>query len=560
MPAQDVVIITGSSGFIGSALIHKLAGRYRLVGFDRAVSGKPPPAAECVCIDLTSEGAVKAAFDRVRIAYGKRIASVIHLAAYYDLSGEPSPLYEKITVRGTERLLEALQGFEVEQFVFASTMLVHAPTEPGRRINEDSAIDPKFPYPWSKVETEALIRKKRGRIPAVFLRLAGVYDDMGRSAFLAQQIAAIYERRALSRVYPGDVRRGQAAVHLDDALDAFGRLIEKRKELPQELTLLVGEPETVSYDEVQQTAGKLLHGEEWQTREIPKALAKTGSWVENEVLDEEPFIKPWMVDFADAHYELDTGRAERLLGWQPEHSLRSRLPRILGALKSDPAAWYRANRLDPAVVSASKAEGKAMKHESKDPDEMVEHRQMMREHDKMMLADHRKTLWAHLVSIMLGAWLVTSPAALGLFDAATFGDAVMRVTAERGLAAPEWRNAAIGWSDILSGALIVAFSLLSLNRRTSWAQWGNAAVGLWLLFAPLLFWAPGAAAYLNDTAVGALVITFSVLVPMMPGMSHEGMMDTRAIPPGSACRAACAASITTAGGTGSWFDLKALAR
>lgn len=127
--AHDVVIITGSSVFIGSALFKKPGGRYAPVGFDRAASRMPPPAAECVCIDLTSNGAIKAAFERVRGAYGERIASVIHLAAYYDLSGEPSPLYEKITVRGTERLLDALQGFELEQFVFASTMLVHAPAE-----------------------------------------------------------------------------------------------------------------------------------------------------------------------------------------------------------------------------------------------------------------------------------------------------------------------------------------------------------------------------------------------------------------------------------------------
>jgi len=58
----DVVIITGSSGFIGSALINKLAGRFASVGFDRMASRSPPPAAECVCIDLTSEDAVKGAF------------------------------------------------------------------------------------------------------------------------------------------------------------------------------------------------------------------------------------------------------------------------------------------------------------------------------------------------------------------------------------------------------------------------------------------------------------------------------------------------------------------
>jgi nucleoside-diphosphate-sugar epimerase len=326
MPHPEVVIVTGGTGFIGSALINELASRYALVGFDRVASRSPPPAAECVCIDLRSEEGVAGALARVRIAYGERIASVVHLAAYYDLSGEPSPLYEQITVRGTERLLEHLKEFRVEQFVFASTMLVHAPTEPGQRINEASPIDPRWPYPLSKVETEALIREKHGNVPAVLLRLAGVYDDRCRSAFLSQQIARIYENQLLSRLYPGDIRRGQALVHLDDVMDAFARLIEKRKDLPAELPLLVGEPEALSYDEIQRIVSRRLHSEEWPTQEIPKALAKTGAWLENEVLDQEPFIKPWMVDFADDHYALDISRARTLLGWEPKRSLRSTLP------------------------------------------------------------------------------------------------------------------------------------------------------------------------------------------------------------------------------------------
>jgi nucleoside-diphosphate-sugar epimerase len=32
---NDVVLVTGSSGLIGSAVIRRLADRYRLVGFDR---------------------------------------------------------------------------------------------------------------------------------------------------------------------------------------------------------------------------------------------------------------------------------------------------------------------------------------------------------------------------------------------------------------------------------------------------------------------------------------------------------------------------------------------
>jgi UDP-glucose 4-epimerase len=66
------------------------------------------------------------ALARVRRDFGDQIASVIHLAAYYDFAGEPSPLYDEVTVRGTERLLRLLRDFQVGQFVFSSTMLVHS--------------------------------------------------------------------------------------------------------------------------------------------------------------------------------------------------------------------------------------------------------------------------------------------------------------------------------------------------------------------------------------------------------------------------------------------------
>lgn len=67
---SNTVIVTSSIDFVGSALINKLAGRFALVGLDRAATRQPPPAAECVCIDLTSEEAVAAGLQGVRMAYG----------------------------------------------------------------------------------------------------------------------------------------------------------------------------------------------------------------------------------------------------------------------------------------------------------------------------------------------------------------------------------------------------------------------------------------------------------------------------------------------------------
>src|SRR5712691_12616534 len=136
-PNRPTVLVTGSSGLIGTAVCKRFGGRFNVVGFDREGPPHPPPSAECVCVDLTSDASVAAGVERLRVGYGERLAAVIHLAAYYDFSGEPSEKYETITVRGTERLLRALQGLQIEQFVFSSTMLVHAPGEPGQRINED---------------------------------------------------------------------------------------------------------------------------------------------------------------------------------------------------------------------------------------------------------------------------------------------------------------------------------------------------------------------------------------------------------------------------------------
>ena len=36
---------------------------------------------------------------------------------------------------------------------------------------------------------------------------------------------------------------------------------------------------------------------------------------------EKPFVKPFMVELADDHYELDISRAQALLGWAPRHAL-----------------------------------------------------------------------------------------------------------------------------------------------------------------------------------------------------------------------------------------------
>jgi nucleoside-diphosphate-sugar epimerase len=342
---KPLVIVTGSSGLIGSAVIRALAGRYTLVGFDRAGAPYPPPEADCVTVDLTSEESLQNAFTRVRLEYGNRIASVVHLAAYYDFSGAPSRMYDQVTVGGTRNLLRELAECEVEQLLFSSTMLVHASAEPGVKITEASPLGPTWAYPESKVKTEALIHERRGKIPALVLRIAGVYNDIGHSIPITQQIARIYERSLTARVFPGDASHGQSFVHLDDTVSAIVQGVERRRDLPPELPVLIGEPEVLGYGELQRELSSLIHGEEWETRHVPGAVAKVGAWFMN--LTGNSFIKPWMIDIADQHYDLDITRARDMLGWEPRRRLRATLPRMVAALRQDPLRWYRENGLRP---------------------------------------------------------------------------------------------------------------------------------------------------------------------------------------------------------------------
>jgi nucleoside-diphosphate-sugar epimerase len=348
---KETILVTGSSGRIGYPLAKRLAESFNVVGFDRQAPSHPPPSAECLYVDLTQDESLRRGLEAIRELHGNRIASVIHLAAYYDFSGAPSPLYDEITVRGTQRLVGMLQDFEVEQFIFSSTNLVHAASTPGKRINEDSPLDPKWPYPQSKVVTEKVIHAGRGKIPAVILRIAGMYDDMCHSTPLAQQIQRIYEHDVTAYLFPGEVSAGrQAFVHNDDLIDSILLAVARRKELSPEVTLLIGEPESLSYDDLQRALGKLIHNVEWKTRAIPPAVARVVAWLQEMLpLGRSSFIKPRMVEFADDNFELDITRARTILGWEPKHSLRDTLPKMIPSLLADPLAWYHENELKPPL-------------------------------------------------------------------------------------------------------------------------------------------------------------------------------------------------------------------
>lgn len=500
--SKPIVLITGAGGNLGATLAAALADAYRVVGFDLKAGEAGFPL---IAADLTSDESVAAAFAEVARRFGRRIASVIHLAAYFDFTGEDNPLYERLNVEGTRRLLAALRDFEVEQLVYASTILVQAPVRPGETLDETGPIGPAWVYPRSKAAAEAVIRTEHGAVPFVILRLAGVYDETVQVPTLARQIARIYARDLQSRLYSGDLRTGQSMLHKADMVEAFRRAVDRRARLPKATTLLIGEPEAMGYGELQTALGRLIHGEGgWPTLEVPADLAAAGAWAQGalepvvpDAIDrgEKPFVRPFMTLMADDHYALDVSQAKKRLGWTPKHRLADELPAIVARLKTDPAGWHRANGVDPPEWLTSAAEAGV----SPEVVRLSRERQIARQ--------QAAARWAPLANLALGGWLVAQPPLIGL-------------------------EGPLAWSEAVSGLALMAFAAVALSARAWPARWLCAAVGLWIAAAPMLFWTGSAAAYHGDTLVGALAMVFAVGPPPEPGVSPTAATTGPTTPPG----------------------------
>ncbi len=527
-PIKPIVLITGASGNLGRSVAEALSGHYKIVGLDREAKDAAPGSKDfsVLAIDLGSDESVTSALKVFRTTYGSRIASVVHLAAYFDFTGDDNPLYQSVNVDGTRRLLRALQGFEVTQFLYPSTMLVHAPCKPGESINEAQPIAPAWAYPKSKAAAEAVVRAERGHITSVVLRLAGVYDTHTMVPTLAQQMVRIYERDLQSHLYSGSTLVGQSALHRDDMLDALKRAVDRRALLPTGTEILIGEAEAVGYGALQDTLGQLMHGaDDWLTLQVPKTLAVAGAWVQGQLeplvpdaIDggKPPFVRPFMVAMADDHYALDIRRARQLLDWEPTHRLADELPQMVNNLKTDPVAWYTTNCIVAPDWVTSAIDGEATKP-AQAPAAPVppaapvgdDNPDVLRtRHDAQRQAEHGAWRWAHFVNIGLGTWLLTQPLLVGVQEAG------LRV------------------SEMAMGLLLMAAAGLALSWRALWARWLCAGIGAVVMALPFLWSTANAAAYLSDTLVGALIFGLAVCSKPEPGSSALAALTGPNVPPG----------------------------
>ena len=145
------ILITGSSGFIGTNLMDRLITEksYSILGIDINT-----PKIKChnsfmKLVDITDEIKLK------KVLEGFNPNFIIHLAARTDLNGESLLEYSANTI-GVEVLLNVVRGLEnIERVIFTSSMYVCVP---GYIPKNTDDYKPHTIYGESKVITEKLIK------------------------------------------------------------------------------------------------------------------------------------------------------------------------------------------------------------------------------------------------------------------------------------------------------------------------------------------------------------------------------------------------------------------
>jgi nucleoside-diphosphate-sugar epimerase len=164
------VLVTGASGFVGSALAAELAASFRV----RAAYRRAPVAADAVVVgDLGPQTDWRRALDGVD--------AVVHLAGPAHSRFTREELHGAIVV-GTASLLDHAAKAGVRRFVFVSSIHACAKQTRGAPLTEATPPDPSDDYGRAKLEAERVALGHTALAPVV-LRPPLIHDVRAKANF-----------------------------------------------------------------------------------------------------------------------------------------------------------------------------------------------------------------------------------------------------------------------------------------------------------------------------------------------------------------------------------------
>jgi nucleoside-diphosphate-sugar epimerase len=171
---MKVVLVTGASGFLGTALTQKL----RSMGIRVRALVRSPQKAEFVS-QLGAEIVVGDIRDSAIGAATTDVDTVVHCAAAIDSTSLPRETLRSINVEGTRNLVGALKTSRyLQRFVHVSTVAVVGGTDPRAPAREDYLCRPQDAYGETKLAAEQIILSLASAgFPAVIARPMWIYGS-----------------------------------------------------------------------------------------------------------------------------------------------------------------------------------------------------------------------------------------------------------------------------------------------------------------------------------------------------------------------------------------------
>jgi nucleoside-diphosphate-sugar epimerase len=308
---MPTAFVTGGSGFVGGALIRRLARDgwtvRALARSDRSAQAVEALGAQAVRGDLDDLAAMRD---------DARGADVFHhAAAKVEDFGDPAD-FERVTVQGTKNALAAAREAGVPCFVHVGTEAALMAGQPLINVDETAPLRPdsSAPYPWSKAKAEQAVRDANGDgLATVVVRPRFVWGH-GDTTLLPRLVSMV---KAGKFAWIGGGHNLTATTHVENTVE--GLVLAAERGTPGEVYFVTdGEPvvfrEFVS--EMMRTQGV-----EPPTRTVPLGVARAAAAASESVWrllrrKDDPPLTRFAVWASALECTIDDSKAREQLGYR----------------------------------------------------------------------------------------------------------------------------------------------------------------------------------------------------------------------------------------------------
>lgn len=313
-----MILVTGGSGFVGSALLQLLL----INGFEVRASGRSSLSAELKGVPYHLIHDITASTDWCAALRG--VQAVVHCAArvhvMHDDVTNPLQAYREVNVSGTLNLARQAAKMGVRRFVFVSSIKVNGEaTQPGQFFTADDVPSPMDPYGVSKLEAEHGLQDIEAQtgMDVVIVRPPLVYGPGVKANF-----AAMMRWVARGIFLPlGAIHNARSMVALDNLVDLLVTCL-KRPEAAGQI-FLVSDGEDVSTTELLRRTAQAM-GKKACLLPVPAVVLEWGAALVG---------KSDVAQRLCGSLQVDITKTRQLLGWTPPLTLDQGLQKAVGELK-----------------------------------------------------------------------------------------------------------------------------------------------------------------------------------------------------------------------------------